>query len=147
MPPGGRAASREVGANRLVLQPAEQFDRLGVFTYSDEEGTPAFDFDARVSQRVKSARRARLMAVARKLSLRRNRALVGGELDVLVEGRAAEDATRLSVGRSYRDAPEVDGVVLLEADLVPGQIVRARVERALEYDLVARPVGAAVPGA
>jgi ribosomal protein S12 methylthiotransferase len=121
------------------------FDRVGVFTYSDEEGTPAFDFGARVPRKVKAARRDRLMSIARKLSLRRNRLLVGRELDVLIEGRAEDRGVTLAVGRSYRDAPEVDGVVLLEATLEPGQLLRARVQRALEYDLVATPSRVAAP--
>jgi ribosomal protein S12 methylthiotransferase len=115
-----------------------RFDRVGVFTYSDEEGTPAYEFADRVPRKVKVSRRARLMGLARKLSLARNRELVGADIDVLVEGRG-DGASELSVGRSYRDAPEVDGVVLIEGAAAPGEMVRVRVQRALEYDLVGVP--------
>jgi ribosomal protein S12 methylthiotransferase len=122
-----------------------ELDRVGVFTYSDEEGTPAFEFAARVPARVKAARRARVMSIARKLSLVRNRAQVGQELDVLVEGHSLDTDSPITIGRSYRDAPEVDGVVLLDGRLEIGSMIRARVQRALEYDLVAMPVAAREP--
>jgi ribosomal protein S12 methylthiotransferase len=117
-----------------------RFDRVGVFTYSDEEGTAAFDMPERVPQRVKERRKQQLMAAARSVTLEGNRRLVGSELDVLIEGRP-EAGSEYYAGRSYRDAPEVDGLVLLKASRLPvGEIVRARVERALAYDLLARPV-------
>jgi ribosomal protein S12 methylthiotransferase len=116
-----------------------RFDRVGVFTYSDEEGTAAFGMPERVPEADKRRRRGRLMALARDLTLESNGRLVGAELDVLVDGRP-EAGSAWYAGRSYRDAPEVDGLVLIKADALPvGQIVRARVERALAYDLLARP--------
>jgi ribosomal protein S12 methylthiotransferase len=88
----------------------------------------------------KRRRRGRLMAAARDITLASNRRLVGQELDVLVEGRP-EDGSAYYAGRSYRDAPEVDGLVLINAEHLPvGELVRVRVERALTYDLLARPV-------
>ena len=66
------------------------------------------------------------MSIARKLSLRRNRLLVGRELDVLIEGRAEDGGVTLAVGRSYRDAPEVDGVVLLEALIIAALVLFGR---------------------
>ncbi len=81
------------------------------------------------------------MAAAREITIADNRALVGQELDVLVEGRP-EDGSGWFAGRSYRDAPEVDGLVLIKADTLPvGGLVRVRVEQALTYDLLATPVG------
>ena len=116
-----------------------RFSRVGVFTYSDEEGTPAFGMPGRVPEKVKRTRQRRLMGVARAVTADENRRLVGQELDVLVEGRP-EPGSAWSAGRSPRDAPEVDGLVLIRADRLPlGQIVRVRVERALTYDLLARP--------
>ncbi len=117
-----------------------QFDRVGVFTYSDEDGTPAFSLPGRVPSSVKKARRARLMALARKLSLARNRRLVGQELEVLIESRSASEHGTVSIGRSYRDAPEVDGVVLVDGEQPIGMLTRVRVTRALEYDLVGAPL-------
>jgi ribosomal protein S12 methylthiotransferase len=88
------------------------------------------------------------MEVAQQVSMIRNRAMVGREIDVLVESEQAADARGTSasgfvVGRSYRDAPEVDGLVLLKGDAKPGELVRAKVTQSLAYDLVAEPL--AVP--
>ena len=80
------------------------------------------------------------MAAARDITLEQNRGMVGSELDVLIEGRP-EHGSAWYAGRSYRDAPEVDGLVLVQADELPvGEIVRVRVQRALAYDLLATPV-------
>ena len=113
------------------------FDRIGVFTYSDEENTPSFDLPARVSPRTKERRRRLLMEAARRRSLERNRAYVGREIEVLVEGDGRLGQRQVRLGRSRRDAPEVDGLVFLHGRAAIGQIVRARVAQALEYDLVA----------
>jgi ribosomal protein S12 methylthiotransferase len=117
-----------------------RFDRVGVFTYSDEEGTAAFDMPARVPRREKERRKQRIMAAARAVTLENNRRLVGSELEVLVEGRP-EPGSEYFAARSYRDAPEVDGLVLVRADrLAVGEMARVRIERALAYDLLARPL-------
>jgi ribosomal protein S12 methylthiotransferase len=111
------------------------FDRVGVFAYSHEEGTPAVRMADDVPQAVKEARCKRLMAVQQPISLAKNQALVGRTLDVLLEGQG----DGLSVGRSYRDAPEIDGLVLVQAELPVGEIMPVRVTAALEYDLVGAP--------
>jgi ribosomal protein S12 methylthiotransferase len=117
-----------------------KFDRVGVFTYSDEDGTAAFDMPDRVPEAEKRRRRGRLMATARDVTLASNRQLIGRELDVLIEGRP-EDGSAWFAGRSYRDAPEVDGLVLVKAAELPlGELVRVRIERALAYDLLASPL-------
>jgi len=117
-----------------------RFDRVGVFTYSHEEGTASFDMAAQVPDAEKRRRRRRLMAAAREVTVEQNRRLVGSELEVLVEGRP-EPGSAWYAGRSYRDAPEVDGLVLVKTDGLPvGELCRVRVERALAYDLLARPV-------
>ena len=117
-----------------------KFDRVGVFTYSDEDGTAAFGMPDRVPEADNRRRRGRLMAAARDITLASNRQLIGQELEVLVEGRP-EDGSAWYAARSYRDAPEVDGLVLVKADDLPvGEIIRVKVERALAYDLLARPV-------
>jgi ribosomal protein S12 methylthiotransferase len=114
-------------------------DRVGVFTYSNEEGTAGFGMADQVGDTEKRRRRARLMTLARDITVESNRRLVGQELDVLIEGRP-EPGSAWYAGRSYRDAPEVDGLVLVKGDTLPvGEIVRVRVERALAYDLLARP--------
>jgi ribosomal protein S12 methylthiotransferase len=114
---------------------AMAFDRVGVFTYSHEEGTPAAEMEDNVPPDVKQERRERLMAVQQPLSLAKNRAFVGQTLEVLIEGQDEG----LSVGRSYRDAPEVDGLVLVQAELPLGEIVPVQITAALEYDLIGEP--------
>ena len=112
-----------------------EFDRVGAFAYSHEEGTPAATLKDDVPPEVKEERRERLMEVQQHISLAKNRALVGRTLDVLVEGQG----DGMSVGRSYRDAPEIDGLVLVQAELPVGKIIPVRFTAALEYDLVAEP--------
>jgi ribosomal protein S12 methylthiotransferase len=109
-----------------------RFDRVGVFIYSEEEGTPAVDLPGPVPEEVKEDRYDRLMALQQDISLGKNLAQVGRRLDVLVEGYG----DGLSVGRSYRDAPEIDGMVLLPGELPLGEMVPSRITEAMEYDLV-----------
>jgi len=123
-----------------------QFDRVGCFTYSYEPGTPSADLPDQVAQAVMDERRDRLMSVQQPISLARNQRLVGRTLPVLVEGHAEatrEDGTptgdMLSVARSYRDAPEIDGYVLVEGELPVGELVPVRVTGAMVYDLIASP--------
>jgi ribosomal protein S12 methylthiotransferase len=108
-----------------------RFDRVGVFLYSPEKGTPASALPHPVPEEVKTERYDRLMALQQKISLEINQAQVGRTLDVLVEGQG----DGLSVGRSYRDAPEIDGLVLLPGDVPVGEMVPARITGAMEYDL------------
>ncbi len=115
-----------------------RFDRVGVFTYSDEEGTAAFGAAEQVAEAEKRRRRGRLMAAARDITLVSNQQMIGRELEVLVEGRP-EAGSAWYAGRSYRDAPEVDGLVLIKAEhLRVGELARVRIERALAYDLLGR---------
>lgn len=109
-----------------------QFDRVGVFAYSREEGTPAHWMHGHVRAQVAAERRDRLMKLQQKISLERNCQLIGRELEVLVEART-EDGV---VGRSYRDAPEIDGVVhIADSTAAPGDFVNVTITRAEEYDL------------
>ena len=119
----------------------QEFDRVGVFTYSREEGTSAYDLPGQVPEREKRRRRAQLMEAQAEISLRHNRALMGKEVQVLVEGQIAGRATRMR-GRTPWQAPEIDGMVVLRGAAEPGEFVRARVKQALTYDLVAEVVGA-----
>ncbi|NDJ85276.1 MAG: 30S ribosomal protein S12 methylthiotransferase RimO [Chloroflexi bacterium] len=120
-----------------------QFDRVGAFTYSYEIGTPSATLPDQVDDAVKATRRDRLMETQQAISLRRNQAQVGKVLDVLVEGHAEvenEAGTAIdeviSLGRSYRDAPEIDGYVMIEGEAPAGEIVPVRITGAMLYDLV-----------
>jgi ribosomal protein S12 methylthiotransferase len=108
------------------------FDRVGVFTYSREEGTRAADLPDQVPDHVKEERYQRLMELQQGISLAKNQQMVGQTLNVLVEGSGAG----LSVGRSYRDAPEVDGLVLVKEELPLGEMVPVLIRGAMEYDLI-----------
>ncbi len=123
------------------------FDRVGCFTFSPQSESPAASEPGAVPERIKKRRQRQLMEVAQQVSLIRNRSMLGREIDVLVESEAATRRRGAEpgfvVGRSYRDAPEVDGLVLLRGDFSPGEMVRARVAEALAYDVVAEPL--AVP--
>jgi len=117
-----------------------RFDHVGAFVYSPEPGTAAARAPEQVPEAVKRRRYRRLMRVAQEVSLARNQEWVGRELTVLVESEAASDGRRprgdeVFAGRSYRDAPEVDGLVLGPGRPLPGSMVRVRVEQALPYDL------------
>ena len=144
----GYPGETEAEFNELLAFVREMaFDHVGCFTFSPQSESPAAHEAGPVPERVKKKRQRALMEVAQQVSLIRNRAMVGREIDVLVEsastGRRSDVAAGFVVGRSYRDAPEVDGLVLLEGAHAPGDFVRARVTQALAYDLVGSPV--AVP--
>ena len=121
-----------------------EFDRVGAFQYSYELGTPSAALPDHVDDAIKQDRYERLMELQQGISLKKNQALVGKMLDILVEGHgvgedeAGEDTgTVVSLGRSYRDAPEIDGYVLVEGELPIGEIVPVRVTGATTYDLLA----------
>ena len=109
-----------------------RFDRVGVFTFSFEQGTPSEPLGDPVPTEVKEERRGRLMSLQQQISLERNREFIGRELDVLMEGQGEG----LSIGRSFRDAPEVDGLVIAEGLVPVGEIVPVRISAALAYDLM-----------
>jgi len=111
---------------------ASRFDRAGVFLYSPAEDTPAASLPNPVPEEVKAERYDRLMALQQGISLELNQAQVGRTLDVLVEGQG----DGLSVGRSYRDAPEIDGMVILPGEVPLGEMVPAHITGAMEYDLI-----------
>jgi ribosomal protein S12 methylthiotransferase len=120
----------------LAFMAEAQFDRVGVFQYSPEAGTVAANLPGQIPDDVKQARYEQAMALQQEISLARNRALVGRELDVLVDGYGEG----LSVGRTYRDAPEIDGLALIAEELPVGEFVRVKITTAMEYDLVGEPV-------
>ena len=113
-----------------------QFDRVGVFRYSDEPTSASFSLEGKVEKKVAAARARKLMSVQRKISKKKNRALIGRELEVLVEG-PSEESELVMVGRHAGQAPEIDGQVFLSgAEVLPGQMRRVRVEQATDYDLL-----------
>ncbi|MBN2002612.1 MAG: 30S ribosomal protein S12 methylthiotransferase RimO [Anaerolineae bacterium] len=113
-----------------------RFDRVGVFTYSHEAGTAAADLMDDVSSEEKEERRERLMLTQQDISLDLNARWVGRRLPVLLEGVG----DGLTVGRSYRDAPEIDGLVLIQEEIPPHRIATVEITEAMEYDLVGRVV-------
>lgn len=124
----------------LDFMEAVEFDRVGAFAFSPEPGTPAFHLPHPVDEETKQERWERLMAFQQPISLRRNQLAVGKRLEVLVDG--ADNG--LSITRSYRDAPEIDGYVVVEKELPPGQMAQVIVTGAMEYDLVAIPADEAI---
>ena len=112
-----------------------EFDRLGVFTYSPEEGTPAEKMAGQVPEDLKESRRDELMLLQQQVSAKKTAAMIGKTVEVLVEGRIPEEG--VYVGRTYRDAPEVDGYIFLNAqeEIMSGDFVTAEVTGADEYDL------------
>ncbi len=109
-----------------------RFDRVGTFTYSFEAGTPSALLPDQVPDEVKQERQQRLMEVQQAISYQRNQSFIGQTLSVLVEGYG----DGLSIGRSYRDAPEIDGLVIAEGKLPVGEIVPLRITGAMAYDLI-----------
>ncbi len=121
-----------------------EFDRVGAFTYSYELGTPSATLADHVDDDVKQDRYERLMELQQGISLKKNQSHVGKTLDILVEGHGMgededgeETGDIISLGRSYRDAPEIDGYVFVEGELPAGEIVPVRITGATTYDLMA----------
>jgi ribosomal protein S12 methylthiotransferase len=114
-----------------------KFDRAGAFTYSVEPGTTSAVLPGRVDPEVSAERQLRLMEIQRQISLAKHEAMVGREIEVLVEGVSGESEYLLE-GRWYGQAPGIDGVTYLaNGEAEPGQLVRARVTQASDYDLAA----------
>ncbi len=113
-----------------------QFDHIGAFTYFQEAGTSAFHLGDPVSDEEKQNRLEKLMILQQEISLQKNQSFVGKEIPVLIEG--FNDG--ISVGRSYRDAPEIDGLVFVDGQLSIGEIHTVKVTDAMAHDLVASPL-------
>ena len=121
---------------------AQRVDKLGIFTYSEEEDTPASLMRQKVSEEVMQERYHDLMSLQSKISEEINISLENKEIDVLIEGRDSEQQG-IAVGRSYREAPEVDGQIYIEGDVGSciGDIVRVRLLQGFTYDIVGEKVG------
>ena len=113
-----------------------EFERLGVFAYSQEEDTPAAEFPDQVSQELKEERRDEIMELQQEISYEKSQSMIGKVLEVMIEGKVADE--NAYVGRTYMDAPGVDGLIFIntDLDLMSGDFVRAKVTGALEYDLI-----------
>jgi len=118
-----------------------RFDRVGTFTYSYEASTPSASVSWQVPDEVKAERLDRLMTLQQQISLELNQAQVGRTLPVLVEGIG----DGVSVGRTYRDAPEIDGMVFVPGELPVGELVPVTIDGAMVYDLTAYPAGVSQP--
>jgi ribosomal protein S12 methylthiotransferase len=119
-----------------------EFDRVGVFTYSDEEGTPAFDLPGKVAHRVAARRRTSLMKEQSRISKRNNKRRIGEVVRVLFEGESKESEL-LWQGRMETQAPDIDGCVLINDvpdGMIPaeGEFVNVEITAAHEYDLIGR---------
>lgn len=113
-----------------------EFDRLGVFTYSPEEDTPAALMDNQIEEEVKEGRQAELMELQQDIAFDLAEDMIGKEVLVLIEGKVADE--NAYVGRTYKDAPNVDGLIFVntEEELMSGDFAKVRVTGALEYDLI-----------
>lgn len=113
-----------------------EFDRLGVFTYSPEEDTKAASLDNQVDEEVKLCRKDEIMELQQEISMDKSERLVGEEIEVIIEGKASDED--VYVGRSYMDAPSVDGYVFInsEEELMSGDFAKVRIVKAMEYDLI-----------
>lgn len=117
-----------------------EFDRLGVFTYSLEEDTAAANFEEQIDEEIKIERRNAVMELQQEIVFERNEKMTGRELDVFIEGKLPED--NIYVGRTYMDAPGVDGLIFVKSpyELISGDIVKAKVTGASEYDLIGETI-------
>jgi len=131
--PGETAEDHE---NTLDFVDAMEFERLGVFTYSPEEGTPAAKMPDQIDEDIKEARRDEIMELQQEIAFEKAEAMTGRRLTVLIEGKLPED--NVYVGRTYMDAPGVDGNIFVtcEEELYTGEYVEVTVTGGAEYDLL-----------
>ena len=113
-----------------------EFDRLGVFTYSPEEDTPAANMSDQIDEDVKEERQAELMELQQEIAFELAENMIGKEVMVMIEGKVADE--NAYVGRTYMDAPNVDGLIFVETneEMMSGDFAKVKVTGALEYDLI-----------
>ncbi|ADL13030.1 30S ribosomal protein S12 methylthiotransferase RimO [Acetohalobium arabaticum] len=127
--------------NLLDFVQQARFDRLGVFTYSREEGTAAAEMPDQVAEEIKEERYERIMDLQQRISLERNQEWIGREVEVLIEEIQQNEDQKLAVGRTQQDAPEIDGLVYVEdVKAEPGEFIKVRIKDAYEYDLIGERV-------
>ena len=132
----GRAV--EVGDHEELMEFVDEmeFERLGVFAYSAEEDTPAASFPDQIPEEERERRRDAVMELQQAIAFERAQEQIGREMEVMIEGKVADE--NAFVGRTYMDAPNVDGLIFVNSDapLMSGDFCRVRVTGALEYDLI-----------
>jgi len=113
-----------------------EFDRLGVFTYSPEEDTPAAEFPDQIDEELKSDRQAEIMELQQEIAFDKAAEMAGRKVIVMIEGKVADE--NAYVGRTYKDAPNVDGLVFVntDMDLMTGDFVPVTITGSYEYDLI-----------
>ena len=113
-----------------------EFDRLGVFTYSPEEDTPAAMFDNQLDEEIKKERQADIMELQQEIAFEKANEMIGREIYVMIEGKVPDE--HAYVARSYKDAPNVDGFVFVQTglELMTGDFVKVRITGSYEYDLI-----------
>ena len=113
-----------------------EFERVGVFTYSAEEDTPAYSYPDQIPEEVKEERRADVMELQQEIAFDKAEDMIGREVLVMIEGKVADE--NAYVGRTYRDAPNVDGLIFINTneELLSGDFARVKVTGALDYDLI-----------
>ncbi len=137
--PGETAADHK---QTMKLVEDLRFDRLGVFTYSQEEDTPAAEMDGQVSERTKTTRRNQLMKLQQQIAFEAAKAMVGREVDAVIEGRitdADDDDGLTYVARTYKDAPDIDGYLFItgvKREHMTGDYVKVLITGSNEYDLI-----------
>lgn len=119
-----------------------RFDRVGTFAFSFETGTPSEPLGDPIPQDVKEERRATLMELQQRISLEKNQRFIGRDMKVLVEGQG----DGMSIGRTYRDAPEIDGLVIIEGEAKVGEMVKVHITGAMTYDLSGTLLPEGTPG-
>ena len=119
-----------------IYEKAMEFDRLGVFTYSPEEDTPAAGMPDQIPEEIKEERRDEIMELQQEISYDKGTDRIGQELLVMIEGKVADESAY--IGRTYGDAPKVDGYIFVQTGelLMTGDFAKVRVTGALEYDLI-----------
>jgi len=129
--PGETEAEFQYLQNFLVEM---RFDHVGIFPYYHEEGTSAFLVDDSIAPELKEERIQKLAVAQEKISLEINNSFIGKSLEIIIEG----NGDGISAGRSYRDAPEIDGLVIFDEMISPGSLVNGRITGALIHDLIAK---------
>ena len=113
-----------------------RFDRLGVFTYSQEEDTPAAEMENQIPEEVKEQRKDEIMAIQQEIAFEKSAACIGKELDVITDGYLSDEDVYIC--RTYMDTPEVDGYVFVSTDwkLMSGDFLKVKIIASDEYDLI-----------
>ena len=128
--------TREAHEELMYFINEMEFDRLGAFTYSPEEDTPAAEFPDQIDEEQKADWQAEVMELQQEVIFDKNESLTGSEIWAMIEGKVEEE--NAYVGRTYRDAPDIDGYIFVNTDkeLMSGDFVRVRITGALDYDLI-----------